>query len=116
MVRKIALGAIILIIFLIAYNLIVQIMDALRSGERLSGAADKAYLLEVKNKQLKQKLQETQSSEFIEQQARNKLGLSKKGETVVIIPEEKLKLVMGASQSAEVRLSNWLGWWRMFFR
>ncbi len=116
MIRKIVIGAIIFIILLVAYNLIGQITDALRSGERLSQAADKVYQLEVKNKQLKQKLLQIGSSEFIEEQARNKLGLSKKGETVVIIPEDKLKLVMGASNSAQIRLPNPLGWWRLFFK
>lgn len=115
MVRKIAMGAIILIVLLIGYNLIVRIMDALRSGERLSQAADKVYQLEGKNKQLKQKLKEVQSGEFIEEQARNKLGLGKAGETVVIIPEEKLNLVMGASRSAQVRLPNPLGWLKVFW-
>ena len=116
MVKKITLGLIILISLLVAYNLVTQIMEATKSGERLSQAAESVYKLEAKNKQLKTKLSQIKSPQFIEEIARNKLGLSKKGETVVIIPEEKLKLVMGASQSAEVRLSNWLGWWRMFFR
>lgn len=116
MVRKIAFGAIILIILLVAYNLIVQIMDALRSGERLSQAADKVYKLEAKNKELKQKLKEVLSGEFIEEQARNKLGLGKPGETLVIIPGDKLKLLMEASAPAQIRLPNPLGWWRVFFR
>lgn len=116
MVRKIALGAIILIVLLIGHNLIVQIMDALRSGERLSEAADKVYRLEVENKQLKQKLKEVQSEEFIEEQSRNKLGLSKAGEILVIIPEDKLRLVMEASAPARIRLPNPLGWWKVFFK
>ncbi len=116
MTRKIILGAIILLVFVIVYNLLVQIFDALKSGERLSVAADKVYHLQVKNKELKEKLFQTELPEFIEQQARDKLGLGKNGETVVIIPEDKLKLIMGVSQSVEVRVPNWLGWWKVFFR
>ncbi|MBI2599345.1 septum formation initiator family protein [Candidatus Daviesbacteria bacterium] len=92
-----------------------QILYALKSEDRLTQAAELVYKLENKNKQLQEKLSQIQSPQFIEQQARNKLGLSKKGETVVIIPEEKLKLVLGSSQSAVVRLPNWLGWFRVFF-
>lgn len=101
---------------LVAYNLISQIISATKSGERLSEAAEVVYKLEMKNKELKKRLDEIQSPDFIEEEVRNKLGLGKKGETVVIIPEEKLKLVMGASAAAQIRFSNWLGWWRLFFK
>lgn len=115
MIRKIVLGAIILLILVTAYNLLVQINDALRSGERLSFQAETVYKLEAKNRELKKKLSEVQSREFIEKEARNKLGLGKVGETIVIIPEEKLKMILGASQSAEIKLPNWLGWLKVFF-
>lgn len=92
-------------------------MGATKSGDRLSEAADTVYKLETRNKELKKQLTQTQSSDFIEQQARDKLGLSKKGETLFIIPEDKLKMVLEASQSAaEVRLPNWLGWLRVFWK
>jgi|SRR3989344_2574317 len=116
MIRKLIYGAIILLVLLIAYNLLRQITDALKSGERLSSAADVVYKLEAKNRQLKKKLIQIQSPEFIEQQARNKLGLGKPGETTVIIPDDKLKLILGTSQSAQIRLPNWLGWWKIFFK
>lgn len=117
MVKKITLGLVTILVLVLAYKLLVQITDALKSGERLSQAAEKVYKLEAQNRELKKRLSEVNSSEFIEQQARDKLGLGKKGEVVVIIPEDKLKLVMGASASAqEIRLPNWLGWLRLFFR
>lgn len=116
MIKKVVPIAIICLVLLIAYNLLVQITDAVRSQERLSNQVEVVYQLEAKNKQLRSKLSEIQSEEFIEEQARNKLSLSKQGETVVIIPDDTLKLVMGASASAsEVRLPNWLGWWKVFF-
>lgn len=116
MVKKIVIGTIIIVILLIAYNLIVQIMDAVRSGERLSEAAEKVYTLEIKNKELKEELVQAQSAEYIEQQARDKLGLGRKGETAFIIPEDKLKLVLGTSNSAQIRLPNYLGWFKVFFK
>ena len=115
MVRKIILGAVILVVLVVTYNLLVQINDAVKSGERLSEQADVVYKLEAKNRELKSKLSQIQSPQFIEEQARNKLGLSKAGETIVIIPEEKLKQVLGVSESAQIRLPNPLGWLRVFF-
>ncbi|MDD5147409.1 MAG: septum formation initiator family protein [Candidatus Daviesbacteria bacterium] len=116
MIRKITSGLIILVILFIVYNLVNQIIEATRSGERLSEAADVVYKLEAKNKQLKSELAQIQSQEFIEEEIRDKLGFSRKGETVVVIPEEKLKAVLGASQAASVRLPNWLGWLKVFFK
>lgn len=115
MIKKIVLGSVILVILFIVYNLITQIISATKSGERLSQAADAVYKLEIKNKELKEKLSRIQSPQFIEEEIRNKLGLSKKWETVVVIPEEKIKSVLGASASAPLRLPNWLGWLKVFF-
>lgn len=114
MTKKIIIGIIILIVLFLAYKLFSQILYALKSEDRLTQVAEVAYNLEIKNKQLQQKLAEIKSPEFIESQARNKLGLSKKGETIVIIPEDTLKLVLGTSQSAQLRLPNWLGWLKVF--
>lgn len=117
MKKRVLILIIILVSVFIAYNLLNQIFNALKSEERLSLATETLHQLEVENKQLKQRLEEILSKEFIEEQARNKLNLGKKGETIIIIPEEKLKEVMGASNSAqEARLPNWLGWLRLFFK
>lgn len=116
MIKKIILALILLIIGLFAYSLITRTMEAVKSGERLSQSAEVVYKLESQNKLLKKKLSEVQSSDFIEEEVRNKLGFVKKGETVVVIPEEKLKLVLGTSSSAQVRLPNWLGWIRVFWK
>lgn len=117
MFRKVAIGTIIVIVLVIAFNLVTQIINTIKSGDRLSIQAEIVYNLEAKNRELKKKLTQIQSPQFIEEQARDKLGLVKNGETIVIIPEEKLKQVLGASTSARiVRLPNWLGWFRVFFR
>lgn len=117
MFRKVIYGVILTVVLIIAYNLVVQITQAIKSGERLSEATDKVYQLQAQNKELKKKLTKIQSPDFIESQARDKLGLSKKGETVVIIPEQILNLVLGTSSSAQLaRLPNWLGWLKVFFK
>ena len=116
MLKKLIYGMIIIVALVIAYNLLMQITQALRSGERLSQATEQVIKQQNKNKELKKKLVEVQALDFIEQVARDKLGLSKKGETVVIIPENTLNLVLGASSSAQLaRLSNWLGWLKVFW-
>lgn len=117
MLKRIGLILATIVAVFVVYNLLSQILDALKSGERLSTEADSLYKLEAKNKELKKKLARIKSLEFIEKEARNKLGLGKQGETVIIIPDEKIKEILQASNSAkEARLPNWLGWWRVFFK
>lgn len=116
MFKKIGLGLIILVILIIAYNLIRQFFEVIKSGERLSQSADVVYKLEVRNKALKKKLAQIQSPDFLEEEIRNRLGFAKTGETMVIIPEEKLKLVLRASSPAPIRYPNWLGWLKVFFK
>jgi cell division protein FtsB len=74
------------------------------------------HSLVVKNQQLQDDLKLATSSAFIEQEARNKLGLVREGETVVIMdkshpsaggPDDQLK------QTQE--LPSWKQWWRLFF-
>lgn len=114
--KKIGIASIIIIVLFIAYNLIGQIIVAVSSSERLSEAAEELYQMEVKNKELKKILSEIKSTDFIEKQARDKLGLAKEGETVVIIPQEALERVLGESKRIEnIELPNWLGWWKVFF-
>ncbi len=114
--KKIGITLIIIVVAFIAYNLMGQIIEAVNSSDRLSQAAEELYKLEVKNKELKKILTEIKSTDFIEKVARDKLGLVKEGEIVVIIPDEALQRVLGESKKLEdIKLPNWLGWWKVFF-
>lgn len=116
MFKKIVLALGILILLIIAYNLVGQIFQTLKSGDRLTQASEKLHQLELKNTRLKKRLSEVNSPDFIEEEARNKLGLSKEGETLIIIPDEKLNQILEASREAKmIKFPNWLGWWKVFF-
>ncbi len=114
--KKIALGVLSILLIIVAYNLITQIIYALKSGDRLNLAAESLIKLQSANRTLKQRLEQVKSPDFIEKEARDKLGMAKNGETIVIIPPDKINSVLGASVSAfPTRLPNWLGWWKVFF-
>jgi len=117
MIKKIGFSAGILIVIFISYNLITQILRSTGSYNRLDQIADEVYKFEAENKMLKKKLADVNSPSFIEKAAREKLGLGKIGETVVLISDEKIKQTMGATDSAkQARLPNPLGWLKVFFR
>ncbi|MDP3998938.1 MAG: septum formation initiator family protein [bacterium] len=65
---------------------------------------------EKRNQELNKKLEFSQSTDFIEKQAREKLGLTKPGETVVIMTPQE-----ATSSSAIEILPNWKKWWNLFF-
>jgi len=116
MSKQIGLIAIFILAVFFGYNLLAQITNTLKQADKLQVATQALYELELKNKALKKKLSEVKNPLYVEQEARNKLGFAKNGETVVVIPSERLSAVLGIKKATEVsKLPNYLGWWRVFF-
>ncbi len=70
------------------------------------------------NERLQQELIDVQKPEFIEKEVREKLGMARDGEVVVILPKvqppaDKLGLRDGKKQTKET--FYWLQWWEIFF-
>jgi cell division protein FtsB len=66
-----------------------------------------------KNKQLQEDLKQATGSSFIEQAARDKLGLVREGETVVIMDQTRVENFSNKENLQE--LPSWKQWWRLFF-
>lgn len=64
------------------------------------------------NQALSQKLSQVQDEAFIEEQARNKLNLSREGEIVVVLPKD---LPVASEAPAPQITPNWQQWWKLFF-
>jgi len=117
MYKKFGLILILILILIISWTLLGQITTTLKSGDRLKEATDELHKIEIKNKELKAKIEEVKRGEFLEEQARDKLGLVKEGETLVIIPKDKIDQVLGiAKKIEEIKLPNWQGWLKLFYR
>lgn len=69
---------------------------------------------EAKHVELERQLREATSSAFIERQARDKLGLVKDGEQVVILDKSKIQGVGGTSIDTS-SIPSWKQWWQLFF-
>lgn len=67
--------------------------------------------LKADNVALKQQLEYVKSDEFVEKEARDKLGMAKEGEAVVLMPENTSK----ASETQIQEVPNWKKWWQLFF-
>ncbi|KKR80512.1 MAG: Septum formation initiator [Candidatus Daviesbacteria bacterium GW2011_GWA1_41_61] len=117
MPKKIFIVLILIFIIGILYSLGVQIYESLQVSGRLEQEAEELVNLEKKNSELKKKLTEVQSLSFIEQQTRNKLGWSRAGETVVIIPQEELDKVLGVKEEVQKIIEPyWQGWMKLFWK
>lgn len=117
MLKKIGAVIIVIIVMGVGYNLLRQMVDALQSGKRLDEAAERLVSLQRRNLELKKRLAEVSSINFIEDQARNKLNLSRAGETVMVIPKSEIERVLGLNKKLpEIKLPNWQGWLKLLWR
>lgn len=69
--------------------------------------------LEREQQELKKKLEEAQSPEFIERAARENLGLIKEGEAIVLVPNDKSTNLQMTNKEEDI--PNWRKWWKLFF-
>lgn len=117
-VRLITNIVIIFIIALLSLSLLGNITRILSANQKLAEAKNKILAAQKEQEDLKRKVAEAQSPEFIEKQARDKLGLAKEGEIVVILPDpQTLKLLAPTHEKEETFLPdpNWKKWMKLFF-
>jgi len=108
---------IILIVFLLL-SLSRNIIKTLDAQKKIDAKQEEIAALQKKNEKLKSELSQVQSSEYTEEQLRNKLGLAKEGETVVVLPDkETLKNLVPAEETQQEALPdpNWKKWVKLFF-
>jgi cell division protein FtsB len=66
--------------------------------------------------QLQEQLKEATSASFIEKQARDKLGLAKEEEIIVLLGKPGSREASGSSSGTSgPALSRWRKWWNLFF-
>lgn len=69
---------------------------------------------QAENQRLRQELAEVASQAYIEKAAREKLGLVKPGEMIVLVPKSQ-NVPAAEPAKIEANLPNWKKWWRLFF-
>ncbi len=79
---------------------------------------DRRLVLEAEGKrseELKRELSRVQSPEYVEREAREKLGMMREGETVVLIRPINQSDQLKTTEKKEESLPKWKQWWRLFF-
>jgi cell division protein FtsB len=85
-----------------------------KAGERVVKEEKKLAEAQTENRELKERLAEVQTPEFMEREAREKLGMGREGEVVVIIPEEELKGGSDKPQATDQVEANWVKWRKLY--
>jgi len=89
-----------------------------RVRSEIAKERERVESMKRKNEELAKRLAETQSVEFVEAEIRNKLGLVKEGETVVILPDEETLRKLAPNLLSEPETlpdPNWRRWLKLFF-
>lgn len=80
-----------LVVFGLLFSSLVKSLTRLKYGDSLVKKNEaKLQKIQKENKELLDKLETVQSSEYLEKQFRNKLGLVREGEIVVVLPEPEI--------------------------
>jgi len=100
----------------LAFTFLRNSYSLFRAGERVGEAQEKLAAAQKTQQDLKAQLRQVQSPQFIETQARDKLGLAKENEvTVILPPEEELKKIaphIGTEIASPP--PNWRQWLELF--
>lgn len=97
-------------------SLVRNVSRILSAGERIETTRSQIEALKKENAQLKSKINNAKSDFYIEKSIRDKLGLSKPGETVVVLPEIDLSNLDDEenNQKAVKIEKNWQKWLKIF--
>ncbi len=112
MKRNFLLIGAILIAVILGVNSAKKILSFHGTSQKVEEAQKKLEDLKEEKEALKRDLAYKKSDEFKEKEIRNKLGLAKPGETVVIIPKEGQEATTGESKNQK---ANWQKWKELFF-
>lgn len=108
---------ILIAVFLMAGSIWRNIEKVMIVRREVIKEKERIEALKKENEELQRKIRETQSEEFIEKQIRDKLGLVKEGEIVVVLPDEETVRSFAPKIENEEDIlpdPNWKKWLNLF--
>ena len=112
--KKIAFFTILLILLVTINNLAHSIHDIWQKQDLIVKAQKSLDEEKKENNKLKQQLSAVKKPDFIESEARDKLGLAKPGDNIVTLPTQSLTARHAASPLPKDIRPNWQKWWDIF--
>lgn len=113
--RVISIFVILLLISLIV-NFGKQIAKFQSAGRILEDKKREVVILNQEKAKLEEELEKVQTSEYVEVVAREKLGMAKEEERIIIMPQfdNDTLAVKNQSEIGKGTVSNLSKWWRIF--
>jgi cell division protein FtsB len=112
--RQIAQVVVILISLYLSYTLIKSLLELYQARDRVTTQQARLDEAKLANADLKKRLEEVRSLDFLEKEAREQLNMQLPGEVVIVI--EGVKGDRRREQTRkEVKISNWSKWAKLFF-
>ena len=110
--KKIIFVIIVIILLFMINDLVRSMWDIWQKKDVVSEAQSQLDFQKQENQRLRSALAYSQTPEFIEKQARNKLFMTKQGEQKILISQESQNSQNLQDQENE---PNWKKWWDLFF-
>lgn len=105
-------GFIILLSLILSVRAVAAIIDLRARKYTVTERREAVEKVKKENEILKKQIEVVASEEYVEKIARDKLGMVKEGESIVLLPDE----VKGGSKREELKKrTNWQQWWGLFF-
>lgn len=92
-----------------------QVWSTIQSSRRIDQAPFQLEREKQRNQQLQKEISYLESDDFVEKEARDKLGMARRGETVVIVAKDLAEQASSRLLEREA-LPNWYRWWQLFSR
>lgn len=108
-----------LAVFMILASSLIKSLNRIKMGDAvIQKTKVKIESAEAENQKLADQLKVTQSQEFMEKQLRDKMGLAKEGEIVLVLPEADIvrKLAPQISEEEEAKPKSNLEKWMELFK
>lgn len=109
---------IILVTAFFGISLIRNIVRVTKAKQQIAETAVEVAKFQKQNQELKNRLSEVDSQNFTEMQLRDKLGLAKPGETVLVLPDPEILKKLAPQETNEQQVlpeANWEKWYKLFF-
>lgn len=112
MIRQISFRLIFIFLICLIVNNLKSIYKFTKLSQYLKKEKEKLFLLQKNNWDLKEKLNQVNSLEFVEKEAREKLGMGRSGEKFIPKPSLVENPELFKKEASE---PNWKKWWKLFF-
>ena len=109
---------IILLSVLFIFSVVRSVFRVFEAKQSTGQASEKVEKLKQENEELQRKLAEVKGEAYQEKQLRDKLGLAKEGEIVIVLPDKEiLRKIVPVINEEEDALPgpSWKKWLKLFY-